>query len=108
MRRSALVFASLVAFAALVGTASAQNAPAKLGTLEDAPDTPAACKGLIDKSKAAMQTASLNADQKLIVERAIRWGELWRGQAEAGLGASGYRRCAISLRPAQVLLKISS
>jgi hypothetical protein len=108
MIRSAFVVAAFVALAALSSPASAQTAPApKLGTLEDAPDTPAACKSLIDKSKAAMQTASLNADQKLIIERAIRWGELWRGQADAGLGAPGYRRCAISLRPAVVLLKLA-
>jgi hypothetical protein len=109
MMRSAIFAASLIAFAALGAPAFAQSAAApKLGTLEEAPDTLAACVGLIDKSKATMQTASLSADQKAIVERAIRWGELWKGQADAGLGAPGYRRCAISMRPAQVLLKISS
>jgi hypothetical protein len=111
MLRSAVVIASLIALAASsgpsFGQAAAPPAPSKLGTLEEAPDTPAACIGLIDKSKAALQTASLSADQKGIVERAIRWGELWRKQADAGMGAPGYRRCAISMRPAQVLLKLA-
>jgi hypothetical protein len=108
MMRSAFIVAALVSLAALSGSASAQTAPApKLGTLEEAPDTPQACNTLIEKSKAAMPTAKLSADEKGIVERAIRWGELWRTQAAAGLGAPGYRRCAISLRPAVVLLKVA-
>ena len=101
MFRSAFLLCS---FATLI--ASAGPAGAQLGAVEQTPDTPAACTGMIAKSKAALTTATLSADQKNIVDRAIRWGELWKVQAEGGLGAPGYRRCMISLRPAQVLLKI--
>src|SRR5688572_19276981 len=101
MMRSAFLVASFVTLAVFAGPAGAQ-----LGTLEQTPDTPAACTGMIAKSKAALTTASLSAEKKTIVDRAIRWGELWKGQGDSGLGAPGYRRCMISLRPAQVLLKI--
>jgi hypothetical protein len=101
MMRSAFFLGSFITLAVLAGPAGAQ-----LGTLEQTPDTPAACNGMLAKSKAALSQAKLTAEQKDIVDRAIRWGELWKVQADGGLGSPGYRRCMISLRPAQVLLKI--